>query len=169
MTQLIQTSFYIHPTLNRIMWATVFIMLLWITWVFTNYLYQLHEHHPILEVMSEVCDRFQAWFPLQLRVHPGNIGCQLLLQPVNHTHTNPNNPQRNTCTAHITEFREGKKWGCNHESFVWNVGPGGKGRGLFIAPLTNTLFFYSIGQLSSSLCVQYKIRSYAAHMCSHTS
>lgn len=92
------------------MWAPVFIMLLWVTWVFTNYLYQLHEHHPILEIMSEVCDRFQAWFPPQLRVHPGDIGCQLLLQPINHTHThthNPNNPQRNTCTAHITEFREG--------------------------------------------------------------
>lgn len=43
--------------------------------------------------MSEVSDRFQAWFPLQLRVHPGDIGCQLLLQPINHT-GNPNNPQR---------------------------------------------------------------------------
>lgn len=54
--------------------------------VFTNYLYELCQHHPILQIMSEVGDKRQPWFPLKLRVHPGNVCCQLLLELGNHTY-----------------------------------------------------------------------------------
>lgn len=60
--------------------------------LFTYYLYQLHQHNPILQILPEVCDRLQAGFPPQLSVHPGDVRCQLLLQVINqmtkvqHTH-----------------------------------------------------------------------------------
>lgn len=76
--------------------------------VITNYLNELSEHHPILQIMSEVCDGLQAGFPLQLTVHPGNIGCQLLLKYINQIHTNPIN--RNG-TQHKTQLRVGAKRG----------------------------------------------------------
>lgn len=62
---------------------------------FTNYLYELNEHNSVLQVMPQVCDGLQAWFLLQLSVHPGNIGCQLLLQSCqSHAHKF-NKPQEN--------------------------------------------------------------------------
>ena len=47
--------------------------------VLTYYLNQVGQHHSILEVTPEVGDRPESWPPSQLSIHPGNIGCQLLL------------------------------------------------------------------------------------------
>lgn len=70
---------------------------LWLhVWLFTNNLYELQKDHAVLQVAPEVCDGLQTWSSPQLGVHPGHIGCQLLLQSINQRPQTQTEPQTGT-------------------------------------------------------------------------
>lgn len=67
--------------------------------LFTNYLDELYENQSILQIPPEVSDGLQARFLLELSVHPGDVGGQLLLDSTGKkTKTNTNQKKH----AHIT-------------------------------------------------------------------
>lgn len=95
--------------------------------------------------MPQVRNGLQARFPLQLRVHPGNIRSQLLLQSVDQIHTNPTNHRQ----THSLDWGPKKGWDPWHNKWVplfIMLGQERGGQGQSVVPLPIKFYFPSEGQ-----------------------